>query len=82
MKRLTGLVAQLIPNYFVEIYGSHATELCLHWSDIDLVVGQISLDNESFKMQDVRIKDSLRKISDCLRGEISNNWVTEVLYLD
>lgn len=22
----------------IDVYGSHATQLCLHWSDIDLVV--------------------------------------------
>ena len=27
-----------IPNADVQVYGSHATELCLPWSDIDLVV--------------------------------------------
>jgi DNA polymerase sigma len=37
--KLTNLVSNLLPNYFVDVYGSHATGLCLHWSDIDLVVG-------------------------------------------
>lgn len=39
ISKLTTLVQTLLPHYFVEIYGSHATGLCLHWSDIDLVVG-------------------------------------------
>ena len=32
-------MSQSFHNYFVDVYGSHATGLCLHWSDIDLVVG-------------------------------------------
>ena len=27
-----------IPNSEVKVYGSHATQLCLPWSDIDLVI--------------------------------------------
>ena len=27
-----------IPNSEVQVYGSHATKLCLPWSDIDLVI--------------------------------------------
>jgi DNA polymerase sigma len=33
-------------------------------------------------MQDVRIKDSLRRISDALKGEIANSWVTNVIYIE
>lgn len=27
-----------MPSADVQVYGSHATNLCLHWSDVDLVV--------------------------------------------
>lgn len=27
-----------MPEADVKVYGSHATQLCLHWSDIDLVL--------------------------------------------
>jgi non-canonical poly(A) RNA polymerase PAPD5/7 len=84
--RLTGLVSELLPNYFVQVYGSHATGLCLHWSDIDLVVGQQTSgeDKEPIlpRMQDAKIKDSLRKISDRLKGEVAKHWVLNVLYID
>ena len=30
----------------MNVYGSHATGLCLHWSDIDLVVGPKMLDGK------------------------------------
>jgi predicted nucleotidyltransferase len=62
----------------VEVYGSHATGLCLHWSDIDLAVGVKQSENDkeppsmNLKMQDSKIKDALRKISEGLKGEIAN----------
>lgn len=31
-------VAETSPDYEVILFGSHATGLCLHWSDIDLVI--------------------------------------------
>lgn len=62
IKKLTDMVQSLLPHYFVEIYGSHATGLCLHWSDIDLVVGSKNVENEkdinprqSYKMQENKI---------------------------
>ena len=36
--KISMFIKQVIPNGEVEVYGSHATKLCLHWSDIDLVL--------------------------------------------
>lgn len=36
--KISGFIKLVIPNGDVEVYGSHATKLCLHWSDIDLVL--------------------------------------------
>lgn len=36
--KISAFIKLLIPNGDVEVYGSHATKLCLHWSDIDLVL--------------------------------------------
>jgi DNA polymerase sigma len=36
--KISQIVANEMSNYHVDVYGSHATGLCLHWSDIDLVV--------------------------------------------
>ena len=38
INKVSSFIKQVIPNGEVEIYGSHATKLCLHWSDIDLVL--------------------------------------------
>lgn len=50
----------------MEVYGSHATGLCLHWSDIDLVVGSSDDKDMPSIMQENKIKDALRRISDSL----------------
>ena len=72
----------MFANYKVDVYGSHATGLCLHWSDIDLVVGSDE-DRENMGMiHDSKIKDALRRISDSLITEIPNGWVTHVNYIE
>jgi DNA polymerase sigma len=39
IEKITSIVSGIYPNYEVSVYGSHASGLCLHWSDIDLIVG-------------------------------------------
>lgn len=89
ISEVKSMVHSLMPNYFVEIYGSHATGLCLHWSDIDLVIGPSNPDSEQpasslqqFKVQDSKLREAMRKLADCLRGEKAQVWVTNVLHLD
>ena len=48
------------------MYGSHATGLCLHWSDIDLVIKPNDDKDQYHVIQDSTIKENLRRISDCL----------------
>jgi len=79
--KITELIKSIFPNYSVKIYGSHATSLCLHWSDIDLVVGP-QVDNQDIFLQSFEIKESLRKISEKLKIEITRQWVTEVHYIE
>jgi len=85
--RLGQIVTKIFPNYIVDVYGSHATGLCLHWSDIDLVVGPTpNPDNEkenlNVNLLDAKIKDALRRVSDCLKAEMANHWITKVNYID
>ena len=86
--RLTQIVTKVFPNYFVDLFGSHATGLCLHWSDIDLVVGPKSNpDNEkeqslNLNLQEAKIKDALRRVSGLLKTEMANHWITHVHYIE
>ena len=38
-----------MPTVGVEVYGSHATQLCLHWSDIDLVLIPKNLNQNQYQ---------------------------------
>ena len=37
IERISAVIKKALPNSEVKVYGSHATKLCLPWSDIDLV---------------------------------------------
>ena len=83
------MVEKELSNYHVDVYGSHATGLCLHWSDIDLVVKpNDEKDNQYSTLQDSTIKENLRRISECLLRECwkgedgKKQWVTSVKYID
>lgn len=38
IENITAIIQKAIPHSEVKVYGSHATKLCLPWSDIDLVI--------------------------------------------
>lgn len=38
IKQISQIISDNLSKVQVDVYGSHATQLCLHWSDIDLVV--------------------------------------------
>lgn len=45
--QISKLITRSIPAVDIDVYGSHATQLCLHWSDIDLVVIPKPIPNNS-----------------------------------
>jgi DNA polymerase sigma len=38
IKLIQEAVEEVMPDYEVKLYGSHATNLCLQWSDLDVVL--------------------------------------------
>ena len=58
IEKIASFIKQVIPNGDVEVYGSHATKLCLHWSDVDLVLKPVAKegrnDNQVFNMTNTR----------------------------
>ncbi len=38
IKLINDAVHEVMPDYEVKLYGSHATNLCLQWSDLDVVL--------------------------------------------
>ena len=38
INNISAIIKRAIPQSEVKVYGSHATKLCLPWSDIDIVI--------------------------------------------
>lgn len=85
VKKMTATIHKSFSNYVVNMYGSHATGLCLHWSDIDFVVGPANdvFDKDLMCLNyEARIKESLRRIAENLKKEMANKWVIDVNYIE
>lgn len=80
--KIQQVVQKIFANYLVEVYGSHATGLCLHWSDIDLVVGADEDKDIPGMMQETKIKDALGRISEGLKDQKKYGWVVLVNYIE
>lgn len=67
----------------MQVYGSHATNLCLHWSDIDLVVipppenrythGQQVFDGRHLVLEQVYEE---------LRRDEHRSWISKVQFIE
>ena len=75
LKNVQNAVNECFTDYEVHLYGSHATNLCLPWSDLDVVLisknnnNQLSLDSKHLL---------LSKLNDYLRHQ---PWVKEANYI-
>ena len=38
ISKITEVIKKVLPGSEVKVYGSHATKLCLPWSDIDIAI--------------------------------------------
>lgn len=76
IEKITQIVQNMESTYTVEVYGSHRTGLCMHWSDIDLC---ISPQEQSFAFD---AKETLNQINARLEQErgFANPWITHVNY--
>ena len=78
IENITAVIKKAVPQSEVKVYGSHATKLCLPWSDIDLVI----ITPNSYGEYIYNQKPALSKITDELKNDFSNKWVTDVNYVD
>jgi|LauGreDrversion4_2_1035121.scaffolds.fasta_scaffold89947_2 DNA polymerase sigma len=53
IENITAVIKRALPNSEVKVYGSHATRLCLPWSDIDLVVIAKAGDHQQYNPKPV-----------------------------
>ena len=69
-----------LPDYDVHLYGSHATNLCLPWSDLDVVL--ISNTNEENNINENNINNNPQILLNHLHENIRNKkWVKESKYI-
>ena len=75
VKNVQNVVKECTPEYEVHLYGSHATNLCLPWSDLDIVL--ISKNNNNqISSEDKHLL--LSKLYDNLRHQ---PWVRDTNYI-
>ena len=79
IESLTLVIQKALPNSEVKVYGSHATKLCLPWSDIDLVIVTNTVGRGG---QIDHPKSVLSLINKELQSELQNKWVSHVTYID
>jgi DNA polymerase sigma len=77
IEKIREVITRAIPQSKIDVYGSHATKLCLHWSDIDLVLvppsGSDNPDNWN---------NPLHRVVEALKAEEHSNWATTVTFID
>lgn len=78
INKITLIIKKTIPNSEVQVYGSHATKLCLPWSDIDLVI----IPPKNDPMMNYNPKVVLSQISRELTNEIQSTWVQGVNFIE
>lgn len=84
IQSLTAVIQRALPHSEVKVYGSHATKLCLPWSDIDLVI----IPNHPLNYlggrggQLEQSRSVLSLINRELQNELQNKWVNNVTFLD
>ena len=70
------VVNECIPDYGVHLYGSHATNLCLPWSDLDIVlIPKVTDSNNIFEENNHLL---LSKLYENLKNQ---KWVKEINYI-
>ena len=75
IENLSAIIKKAVPNSEVKVYGSHATKLCLPWSDIDLVI--ITPQGQN-KGEQYNPKPVLSSINRELQQELQNKWISNV----
>lgn len=75
--KLKEMVCEVDPTYTIDVYGSHRTGLCMHWSDIDIVVNSTTEQGSYDKTALPLINEKLQNLA-----ASSNPWITHVNYKD
>lgn len=90
IENITQVIQKALPHSQVKVYGSHATKLCLPWSDIDLVIITPHTHTQHHHSHYMRggmmspdnPKNVLGQINKELQQELQNKWVSQVTFVD
>ena len=77
IKNIQLSVNETIQNYEVHLYGSHATNLCLPWSDLDVVLVSI---NNSNNNQNLNVNNQIL-LNQLYENLKKKEWVKESKYI-
>ena len=76
--KISAFIKQLISHADVAVYGSHATRLCLHWSDIDLVLKPSNMNSN----KDYNTRNWLNIVyNELLKGE-HRGWIVKIDFIE
>ena len=65
IERIQNKINSINRNYKAKLYGSRATNLCLMWSDIDIVICNEKRNN----INNIKLKEEIKKDSDTVFEE-------------
>ena len=75
LENLQKCVNEVLNNFEVKVYGSHATNLCLPWSDLDVVLVKKNNNNEE---NETNVKLLLNNLYEHIK---TKSWVKEFKFL-
>ena len=70
IERIQNKINSINRNYIAKLYGSRATNLCLMWSDIDIVICNENRNN----INNIKLKEEIKKDSDTAFEEEEINY--------
>ena len=76
LENLQKCVNEVLNNFEVKVYGSHATNLCLPWSDLDVVL--VKKNNNNNEENETNVKLLLNNLYEHIK---TKSWVKEFKFL-
>lgn len=76
--KISDIIKKAIPGSEVRVYGSHATKLCLPWSDIDIAIITTNCDPPNIYNNNF----ALTTISNELKSHAHQSWIKESKHVE
>jgi len=77
ISKIQGMVKKCVPQGHIDVYGSHSTQLCLPWSDVDLIVsGNVQATDAAFGSSSI-----LALIDSEIKQPGKYPWIAELTFI-